>query len=212
MIEETMVESIEDPVAESAGDFVPHAGVGMEGGVAAASGGPVTEFEPETGPSEDLQARVAALMRAGNRAMKRNRLTRPATDNAYGHYSEVIEIVPDHQGANAGIDRIAGRYVALARGALGRKDYRKARVYTRRGLTVRSGYPDLIAIRKEIAASERMAKRASTEKTKVAAVPPPGKPRIVSREIEGTSVTSRGPEGTGNIVKDFKNVWRSVFD
>jgi hypothetical protein len=26
------------------------------------------------------------------------------------------------------------------------------------------------------------------------------------------SVRTRGPEGTGNIAKDFMNVWNSVFD
>ena len=165
----------------------------------------------EVGAADPQGELIAERMQAGDRAFRADRLTTPAANNAYRHYQAVIELDAEHEGAHAGIDRIAGRYAALARWALDRQKYGSARLYVRRGLAVRRGHRGLLAIRSELDRAEsRIANaQAVTERAPVVKKP---KPNIVSWEFEGTSVTSSGPEGTGNIVKDFKNVWRSVFD
>jgi serine/threonine-protein kinase PpkA len=174
------------------------------------------ETETATGAAAETRAAdrqadlIAGHMKAGDKALLADRLTTPAADNAYTHYMSVVELDREHQGANAGIDRIAERYAALARSAKGQQNYPLARLYLRRGFAVRRGHAGLLAIRNDIDREEVLAgsKQASADQ---APVPLP-QPRMTSWEFEGTSVTSSGPEGTGNIVKDFKNVWRSVFE
>jgi len=177
--------------------------------------------QAETGTATDIAVAVATTdqqdeliaerMRAGDRALAADRLTTPAADNAYTHYMSVIKLDPEHGGAQAGIDRIAQRYADLARMANGKRKYRLARLYVRRGFAVRRGHAGLLAVRGEIDTAEALSAEVQVA-TDLAPVTAPPQPKVVSWEFEGTSVTSTGPEGTGNIVKDFKNVWRTVFD
>lgn len=209
--EPVVVEQPQPDVEEEA-EFAFESGAGTVTGTE-----PETETETETATeavvvetADQQDQRIAERMRAGNRALRGNRLTTPAADNAYAHYRAVIELDPEHQGARAGIEKIADRYAALAQWAVGKQKYSSARLYVRRGFAVRRDHPGLLAVRSELDEAETLAAN-----TQVAPDPAPVAPpqqKITSWEFEGTSVTSRGPEGTGNIVKDFKNVWRSVFD
>ena len=167
-----------------------------------------THVAAEAGVTDQKDELIVDRMRAGDKALLADRLTTPAADNAYAHYKAVLELDADHRGARAGIGRIADRYAALARWAKGEQKYRLARIYVRRGFAVRRGHAGLLAVRSDLDRVEALASaQASANPAPVAE-----KPKISSWEFEGTSVTSTGPEGTGNIVKDFKNVWRSVFD
>ena len=166
----------------------------------------------DTDGDDVRQERIEELLVAAARAMKSDRLTKPADDNAYRHYGEVLKLEPGQKDAEAGMDRIARRYGDLARGALARKKYRLANLYINRGLEVRRGDARLLAIRAEVDDAKAPAVRVAASEPATKPKPKPRESKTVVHEFEDTSITSRGREGTGNIVKDFKNVWRSVFD
>jgi len=81
-----------------------------------------------------------------------------------------------------------------------------------RGISVQRNHADLLAIRGDLDELDRLAAIPPAPEVVADASPVRQEPRISSMEFEGTIVTSQGGEGTGNLVKDFKNVWRSVFD
>ena len=138
---------------------------------------------------------ITSLMQSAQEALANLRLTTPANDNALDYYQQVIIIEPDHTGAQAGIDTIADRYATLARKAHQDGNIRLARVYLQRGFEVRPGHAGLRTVRKEIAqqpAQQTIASHSDSD------------PISDSESIRG--------EGSGNIIKDFQKVWRSIFD
>lgn len=181
-----------------------------EAGIEEPAPEPIADVEPEV--ADDSSDLIDERMRAGNQALKANRLTTPASDNAYSHYLEVIELDQNHPGARRGIDKIADRYVVLARKALNKGEQQRARRFLQRGTKVQHNHAGLRMVRAELDELDRLAASEQVAQAEVQEVPAPKQKRIESWEFEGTSVTATGPEGTGNIVKDFKNVWRSVFD
>lgn len=138
---------------------------------------------------------ITSLMQSAQEALANLQLTTPANDNALDYYQQVIIIEPDHTGAQAGIDTIADRYARLARKAHQDGNTRLARVYLQRGFEVRPGHAGLQTVRKEIAqqpAQQTIASHSDSD------------PISDSESIRG--------EGSGNIIKDFQKVWRSIFD
>ncbi len=148
-----------------------------------------------TTKSSDTSAQaIDQWLQAADQALREYRLTTPRNENAYAYYRKVIELDPAHEQARAGITRIAKRYAALARRALNRKNRRLARLYVRRGLDVQSDHSELLALRAEIYESDRA--RVASRK------PPP--------QHQQDDWDRR--KGTGNIVEDFRYVWRSIFN
>ena len=90
---------------------------------------------------------MKALRWLGKNSLEADRLTSPASDNAYYYYSRLLNINPSSRAAIDGIERIAERYVALAEQAVGRKDYEQAAAYTARGLEVQPNHSDLLQIK-----------------------------------------------------------------
>ena len=162
-------------------------------------------------PEEPEVRRIDSWLQAGDKALSRDWLTTPANDNAYAHYKKVLAHAPGDPDALSGIERIADRYAVLARRSLATGNLRQARVYLRRGAGVQVDHAGLHAVSDELARAER-----PPEPVRVAGIEPerpPVKPVAVSvLEFEGTSVTSRGAGGSGNIVQDIGTMWRSVFD
>ncbi|MDJ0739900.1 MAG: serine/threonine-protein kinase [Gammaproteobacteria bacterium] len=198
---------------EAAASDAPSAAV-----AAAAPVGAVTADEPPERDRDSAAApavravvsdaqRVDDWMRAAAKASAALRLTRPADDNAYAYYRKVLAVEPRHRGALAGLQGIADRYRALASKALESDRDERARRYVRRGLGVRPGDPQLLALREQIDARERAAAVAQAE---VVVEPPTAAGEVASEPPAPEGV--RGREGSGNIVKDFKRVWRAVFD
>ena len=125
------------------------------------------------------------------------RLTRPAGKRAHDRYREVLGLEPGHTAALAGIHSIAARYAVLADKALSEGDRERAGLFLRRGRQVRPGHPDLVAVEAALAARE-------TPPVEV-------EPVVVEAAAEPREESLRGP-GSGNMVKDFQKLWRSVFD
>ena len=87
--------------------------------------------------------RVSALLSGAAKDMAADRLTSPAGANAWEKYQAVLELVPGHVVATAGLDRIIRRYVSKFESALGRKDFDKAGEYMSRIRMVHADAPVL---------------------------------------------------------------------
>lgn len=159
------------------------------------------------------EARVDGWIQAAEQDLAANRLTTPANDNAYDRYRQVLDLVPDHARARAGLNQIAERYAAMGQRALAANKTALARVYLRRGIAVRGDNPALLRLRDELEADER----------RLAHVRPPADPPDAADaaplsgpdtafDFEDVGARSRGQQGSGNMIEDFKHVWRSMFD
>jgi len=62
----------------------------------------------------DIAAAQDMLLRQAEAALRENRLTTPARDNALDHFIRLLVLDPDHPRALAGMDEIALRYQQLA--------------------------------------------------------------------------------------------------
>ncbi len=153
-------------------------------------------------PTSTRQTVIAAHLRAGDEALQANRLTTPLDDSAYTHFSKVLELAPRHAAASAGIERIADGYLVLASKAQRKGKDRLTRVYLERGLKVRKDHAGLLALRAELESAEEIA----VTELVVAPIEPSEPPPKTTLEA------LREREGSGNIVKDFMHVWRTVFD
>ena len=96
----------------------------------------------------------AALLAEAETHLEAFRLTKPAGRNAYDIYRVVLERDPDSARAEQGIERIAERYVQLARLSRSRGEIYKAKRYIASGLTVAAGHPALRELEAEIAAQQ----------------------------------------------------------
>jgi serine/threonine-protein kinase PpkA len=151
-------------------------------------------IDSATKSSDKSAQAIDQWLQAADQALHEYRLTTPRNDNAYAYYRKVIELDPAHEQARAGITRIAERYAAMARRELNRKNRRLSRLYVRRGIDVQSDHSELLALRAELDESDRA--RVASRK------PPPQHQRDAWDRRKGT----------GNIIEDFKNVWRSIFN
>ena len=142
---------------------------------------------PATTPQDEPDQAIDQWLKAADQALGEYRLTTPREDNAYFYYQKVIELAPAHETPRAGIARIADRYAALARKELNGGNRQRARLYVQRGIGVQADHSGLLAVQTEI--DKPVRKKAL-------------KPQPEKRDI---------PKGSGNIVKDFQTVWRSIF-
>lgn len=99
--------------------------------------------------------RLLGLLRGAQSALDRGALMSPPGENAYDKYREVLAIDPDNREAREGIRAVAGRYIALARDALGRGELDEADDLLAKARTAAPHHPDLAAV--TAALSERRA-------------------------------------------------------
>jgi len=97
-------------------------------------------------------------------------LLTPAGDSANHYFKEVLALDPGNTDARQGFNLIVERYVILARRANARHDSKLAKVYISRGLRVRPGNRDLLALQ------DSMRKSPVTELEAVAKTPPAVEP------------------------------------
>ncbi|WP_078119008.1 serine/threonine-protein kinase [Thiosocius teredinicola] len=155
---------------------------------------------------DDKTARVDELKQLARRALERNRLTTPAKDNAYSYFEQILEVDPENTTAKRGMQAIIDRYADLALGAMQAGSERRAQIYLRRGLRLQPRNRALLAARREIN---------EIREARIAAAQQPPEPVISVAEpvaVPNQNQGVRGREGSGNIVKDFKSVWRAIFD
>lgn len=120
------------------------------------------EQEKSEAALED-QGRIDSLLEAARTARTRDRLTRPAGDNAYEYYQQVLAIAPEEPEALAGLAAIAQRYRELAEAAMDREALAAARRFLQRARSVRPGAEGIQASEARLASlSEKAAQTAST--------------------------------------------------
>jgi hypothetical protein len=175
------LETSQDDVAMAAPDRVlpdlksldsPAAGDGADQMVPA-------EDQP-VAPTVSHEEKIATLLAQGQQSLREFRLLTPAGDNANHYFKEVLALDPGNTDARQGFNRIVGLYVILARRANARHDSRLARVNISRGLQVRPGNRDLLALQ------ESMRKPPVTARETVAEISPavespPERPVLFSR-------------------------------
>jgi len=127
------------------------------------------EDNPVT-PPLSREERIAALLEQGQQSLRQFRLLTPAGDNANHYFKEVLALDPGNTDARQGFNRIAERYAILARRASQRHDSKLARVYISRGLQVRPGNSDLLALQ------ESMRKPPVSTRETIAQAPPAVEP------------------------------------
>jgi hypothetical protein len=97
-------------------------------------------------PPVSREAKIAALLVQGQQSLKQFRLLTPVGDNANHYFKKVLVLDPGNSDARDGINQIVERYALLARRANERHDSKLAKVYISRGLQVRPGNRDLLAL------------------------------------------------------------------
>jgi formylglycine-generating enzyme required for sulfatase activity len=127
----------------------------------------LAELPVQAKPSRE--GRIAALLEEAQRALARLRLTLPKGESAYDYYQQVLDLEPGNARAEAGIDALVGRYVALARRAAERGELDRARRYLDRADGIRSGSDAVLSAREALAAREEVAQEAA-ERERLAAL------------------------------------------
>ena len=126
------------------------------------------------------EEKIAALLAQGQRSLGQFRLLTPAGDNANHYFREVLALDPGNPDARDGINQIAERYVFLARRATERQDSKLARLYISRGLQIRPGNRDLLALQDNLR-KPPVTPRETIVKAPPAVEPPPEQTSLFSR-------------------------------
>ncbi len=96
------------------------------------------------------QDTIYRLLQRAERALTLDRLTAPVEDNAYGYFQEILTLSPGNQPAAEGLQRIAGRYLALAQDAHQRGEYQRAETLLQRAEFVAPGYAAIAQLREQL--------------------------------------------------------------
>ena len=101
---------------------------------------------PATEPAKDVPAdedEVTRLLAAAGANLKAMRLTSPGWNNAWDNYQRVLELVPAHPDAIAGMEQVIESYMTLFDAAVDKEYFDKAADYL---ATIRELYPDYPAL------------------------------------------------------------------
>ena len=131
---------------------------------------PLLQDPDAPGPFRD-QEQIDALLHTAQAALADHRLALPADNSAYYYYQKVFELDPDNSQARDGVTHIAERYLALAKKAVEKGQYTKAKQYVQLGLSVQSDHPDLVSLdtrlkgleKKSAPSSQRVVQKGPTE-------------------------------------------------
>lgn len=179
-------------------------------GVAAASAVPVGRSAPGHGLSSAQIQRLLQLLDLAELAMKEQKLTTPAGRNAWEYYVEVLELIPNHQEARAGLLKITDSYVEWGYAAMRQGQLESARSYAHRALMVDPDHADARALRnalvpkvarKAVAVKPPVTEPPSTQskaadevvKAKVAVAPVVVAPPVVAGSAEPVVVEPSSP-------------------
>jgi hypothetical protein len=103
----------------------------------------ISNYEEEQKKTETERNLIDQYMAKANENFAALRLTTPADNNAYYYYKLVLEIDPQHEGAQKGTEQIFDRYVALINRAIEKNEPDIAKAYLRRAKTISPGSPIL---------------------------------------------------------------------
>ena len=107
-------------------------------------------IDPVVPAVSEQQAKIQALLAQGDRHLKGSRLTQPSGENAFENFRAVLSLDPRNVQARDGLEKIAARYVNLARFRMSSDRYEEANLMVNRGLLVLPSYPPLLRLEAEI--------------------------------------------------------------
>ena len=93
------------------------------------------------------ELRIMGLLGQARIALGDDKLTTPEGASAYDKYKAVLKLEPNHPKAQEGIQRVASRYLQLARGELDRGNLAQADDYLAKAAMVSPSHPGLAAAR-----------------------------------------------------------------
>ena len=103
-----------------------------------------TVTPPVKPPPVDLtKVKIQQLLSSADAAMRQNRLTTPADDNAFDLYKLVLTLNPSNTLAIAGINRIVERYLAWALDHAEGANLKKARYFVSLAEGIDPGHPNI---------------------------------------------------------------------
>jgi type II secretory pathway predicted ATPase ExeA len=175
------LETVADKEAMAASNRVLPDIESMDAPAAGAGTGKMVPAEDHpVAPPVSREEKIDALLAKGQQSLRKFRLLTPAGDNANHYFKEVLALDPGNTDARQGFNRIAERYVILARRANARHDSKLARLYISQGLQVRPSNRDLLALQDSM--NKPPARDLSTiAKTSPAVEPPPKETGFFSR-------------------------------
>ena len=145
--------------------------------------------------AESRGATITSLLSLAHESLEEDRLLTPPGNNAYYYYNNVFALDPDNRAALDGVDRVAGRYVMLARQATGRGESNRARLFLERGLHVQPANADLLALRETMdrpqAGGAEVVERSVVAATGQSEVAPVGQPDTILFQIKDFLVNGR---------------------
>lgn len=147
---------------------------------------PVSDFDHEG---------IAVLLHMAEAALAEDRLMTPEGDSAYGWYSEVLEVAPDHPRARRGLERIVERYIELARRALDRQRWATARTMLDRAALVDRAHPGVEPLRQQVrllSGAERLTLKLTHEEVA-------SRDAVARRKLEQFGVNARLPRSRVSI-------------
>ena len=100
---------------------------------------PTTKMPPVGLTKVDIQQ----LLFSADDAIKQNRLTTPADDNAFDRYKLVLTLNPSNTSAKAGINRIVEKYLAWALNHAERSNIKKARYFVSLADSIDPNHPNI---------------------------------------------------------------------
>jgi len=135
-----------NPDADNALDDVPGQVALAELPAVADPGQPLSVRQKPVPAAVSLKKKIGDLIALAEAALGEDRLLIPEKNNAYSYYQQVLALEPGNADALGGLDKIAGRYIELARYAIQRQDKVRAKRYVERGLRVRPRDERLLAL------------------------------------------------------------------
>ena len=107
----------------------------------------VSNAERSGASAQRNELRIMGLLGQARIAFNDDRLTTPEGTSAYDKYKAVLKLDPNHAEALEGIQRVASRYLQLARGEVQKGNFSKADDYLAKAEKVSPTHPDLPAAR-----------------------------------------------------------------
>ena len=107
----------------------------------------------------EVAKKVSTLLSGAAEDLARDRLTSPAGNNAWEKYQAVLEMLPGHKEASAGLDSVIGRYVTKFDGSLRDKAFDKADEYMSRIRGVWADAPVLSGLEGRLSAAREAERR-----------------------------------------------------
>ena len=124
---------------------------------------------------QQREREISALLAGAKADLAADRLTSPAGHNAWEKYQKVLELVPDHARATAGLDSVLARYTLMFDAALNDKNFSSAEDYMARIRTVHADAPVLDDLKRRLTDAKathqkEMARQAEIARQKQAAL------------------------------------------